>query len=85
MTHKTTRRRFVRQTAFTLLAAGSARTYAANEKLDIGIVGVANRAKANLNGVAGENIVSLCDIDSNFLAHEAGRFRAPSVTPIFAG
>ena len=51
---------------FTILAAGSARTYAANERLDIGIVGVANRAKANLNGVAGENIVALCDVDSNF-------------------
>ena len=33
-----------------------------------------NRGKANLNGVVGENIVSLCDVDSNFLSHEAGRF-----------
>ena len=73
MTNTVTRRRFVQQTAFTILGAGSARTYAANAKIDIGIVGVANRAKANLNGVAGENIVSLCDVDSNFLALEAGR------------
>ena len=74
MSTQITRRRFVQQGVFTILAAGSARTYAANERLDIGIVGVANRAKANLNGVAGENIVGLCDVDSNFLAHEAGRF-----------
>ena len=74
MSTQITRRRFVQQGVFTILAAGSARTYAANERLDIGIVGVANRAKANLNGVAGENIVALCDVDSNFLAHEAGRF-----------
>ena len=33
-----------------------------------------NRGKANLNGVVGENIVSLCDVDSNFLSHEASRF-----------
>ncbi|MCH7988447.1 MAG: gfo/Idh/MocA family oxidoreductase, partial [Planctomycetes bacterium] len=31
-----------------------------NEKLNIG---VANRGRANLNGVVGENIVALCDID----------------------
>ena len=74
MTNTVTRRRFVQQTAFTILGAGSARTYAANAKIDIGIVGVANRAKANLNGVAGENIVSLCDVDSNSLALEAERF-----------
>ena len=52
MSHRITRRRFVQQGVFTILAAGSARTYAANEKLDIGIVGVINRGKANLNGVA---------------------------------
>ena len=74
MSTQSTRRRFIQQSVFTILAAGSVRTYAANERLDIGIVGVANRAKANLNGVAGENIVGLCDVDSNFLAQEAGRF-----------
>ncbi|SVC82078.1 uncharacterized protein METZ01_LOCUS334932, partial [marine metagenome] len=74
MSTQITRRRFVQQGVFTIIAARSARTYAANEKLNIGIVGVANRAKANLNGVADENIVALCDVDSNFLAHEAGRF-----------
>ncbi len=52
MSTQSTRRRFIQQGVFTILAAGSARTYAANERLDIGIVGVVNRAKANLNGVA---------------------------------
>ena len=45
-----------------------------NEKLDIGIVGVANRGGANLDGVQGENIVALCDIDANYLAGAGERF-----------
>ena len=45
-----------------------------NEKLNIGVVGVANRGSANLNGVAGENIVALCDVDENFLRAAAARF-----------
>ena len=74
MSNRITRRQFVQHGAFMILAAGSARTYAANEKLNIGIIGLANRGKANLNGVAAENIVALCDVDSNFLEHESGRF-----------
>lgn len=38
-----------------------------NERLNIGVVGVANRGGANLKGVSGENIVALCDVDSNYL------------------
>jgi predicted dehydrogenase len=34
-----------------------------NEKLDIGVIGLGGRGSANLNGVAGENIVALCDVD----------------------
>jgi predicted dehydrogenase len=45
-----------------------------NEKLNIGIIGVANRAAANLEGVQGENIVALCDIDDRYLDAAAGRF-----------
>ena len=39
-----------------------------NEKLNIGLVGVAGRARANLKGVAGENIYALCDIDDRNIA-----------------
>lgn len=45
-----------------------------NDKLNIGIIGVANRGAANLGGVSGENIVALCDIDSNYLAEAARNF-----------
>lgn len=44
------------------------------EKLEIGIVGVANRAAANLNAVAGENITGLCDVDANYLDAAGERF-----------
>src|SRR5690348_14425025 len=38
-----------------------------NDRLNIGIVGVGNRAEANISGVKGQNIVALCDIDEDFL------------------
>ena len=44
------------------------------EKLSLGIIGVANRAAANLGAVAGENIAALCDVDANYLAGAAMRF-----------
>jgi predicted dehydrogenase len=47
--------------------AGYARTYQENEKLNIGIIGVANRGRDNLMGVSGQNIVALCDVDDNYL------------------
>ncbi|MBK28816.1 MAG: hypothetical protein CMO77_08270 [Verrucomicrobiales bacterium] len=74
MKHKRSRRQFIQQTTFTILAAGSARTFAANEKLNIGIIGVFNRGKANLNAVKSENITALCDVDSNFLTAESNHF-----------
>src|SRR5215210_7281746 len=45
----------------------------ANERLNIGVIGVANRASANLTGVRNENIVALCDIDETFLLRAAAR------------
>ena len=36
--NKYSRRHFLKQTTFTILTAGSARTYAANEKINIGII-----------------------------------------------
>lgn len=70
------------------IAAGTALPYAAqpirqatarpvrspNEKLDIGVIGVAARGAANLNGVASENIVALCDIDAQRLDAASQRF-----------
>jgi predicted dehydrogenase len=46
----------------------------ANDKLNIGIVGVANQGKYNLDNVASQNIVALCDVDDNLLAKAAEKF-----------
>ncbi|MBM4092607.1 MAG: Gfo/Idh/MocA family oxidoreductase [Planctomycetes bacterium] len=53
---------------------GLARGGSPNEKLDIAVVGVAGRGGDNLNGVAHENIVALCDVDSDRLGSAAVRF-----------
>ena len=72
MTSQTTRREFLRDVSVQagLLAGLGYRTSsarggsnAANEKLNIGIIGVAGRGRANTKGVEGENIVALCDVD----------------------
>src|SRR5436309_6877243 len=76
-----TRRDFLRTSA---LAAGglwlagcqtpAPRKLSANEKLNIGIIGTNNRARANISGVERENIVALCDIDDTFLAEIKAKF-----------
>ena len=38
-----------------------------NEKLNIAAVGVGGRGAQNLGGLLSENIVALCDVDSNSL------------------
>jgi predicted dehydrogenase len=45
-----------------------------NEKLNIGVIGVAAQGEYNLNSVATENIVALCDIDSQRLAGATAKF-----------
>ena len=55
-------------------AAPAAR--AAHDKLNIGVIGVANQGQYNLNNVAGENIVALCDVDDGYLAAAAQKFPA---------
>ena len=64
------RRRFLKTgtgktaSAFMILQAGSARTYAANEKLNIASIGAGGRAASDISEVAGtENIVALADVD----------------------
>lgn len=74
------RRDFIRTTTLAgagLLAAEAARAaprLSPNEKLNIGIIGVANRAAENLRGVAHHNIVALCDVDDNYLAAAAKQY-----------
>ena len=44
------------------------------EKLNIACIGTYNRAAADINGVRGENIVALCDVDKNYLDRTAKKF-----------
>ena len=69
-------RRLTRRSALQSLVIGGAGFFttaaprpsrAANEMLQIACIGVANRARANLLGVADQAIVALCDVDSGYL------------------
>ena len=71
------RRHFLKTTSsaavFTILPAGSARTYAANEKLNVVSIGAGGRAAGDLAEVgATENIIGLADVDWN---RAAGSFK----------
>ena len=77
------RRQFLRAAALAGTSVGLAgavsRTVAAaprspNEKLNIGVIGVAAQGAYNLGNVATENIVALCDIDEQRLAAAAEKF-----------
>ena len=52
----------------------SARSYHANEKLQIAIVGAGGRGAANLQNVKDEQIVALCDVDERRAAGSFGRY-----------
>jgi predicted dehydrogenase len=45
-----------------------------NAKLNIAAIGTGNRARGDIEGVAGENIVALCDVDEQFLEKAAQSF-----------
>ena len=69
MKHRVTRRRMLKTTtlagAGALLSPGRVWGYgqSPNEKLDIALIAAGGRARGNLAGVAGENIVAMCDVD----------------------
>lgn len=77
-----TRREFLQQSALAtagLWLAGcqaAPRRISANEKLNLGIIGVAHQGQYDMNHVAGENIVALCDVDDTFLAAARQKFPA---------
>src|SRR6266536_4069890 len=73
MNNSLNRRQFIRQTAaatgaWIVSVQAHAQRLSPNEKMNIGMIGVANRAGADLQEVSTENIVALCDIDDNYLA-----------------
>ena len=68
------RRQFLATTSVGIAFPFVGRVLGANDKLNIGVVGVAGRGAGNLNGVKGENIVALCDVDKPRLAGAAKQF-----------
>ncbi len=54
--------------------AAGPRRISPNEKLNLGVIGVAGRGGDNLDGVKGQNIVALCDVDRTRLGAAAARF-----------
>jgi predicted dehydrogenase len=76
MSQTTTRRVFLQQATWMgagLWTCGSrvARGGSANEKLQVGLIGVGNRGEANLKAMSEEQIVALCDIDEQTLGKAA--------------
>lgn len=64
---KMTRRSFVKSAVFGLAGlksgAAMARTYSANEKLNIAFVGVGGQGQDNYKDMRRENVVAVCDVD----------------------
>lgn len=75
MKNQFTRRQFIAKTSVAATGVffiGKASSFgrnkiSPNEKLNIGSIGTANRAGADLKEVSSQNIVALCDIDDNYL------------------
>lgn len=85
MTKPLNRRELLRRMAATSAAVAasgwrprlaSAGPKSPNERLNIGIIGTSGRALGNIEGVQGENIVAVCDIDDRLLARAKDRFSA---------
>ena len=80
MRSRLNRRRFLAQST-AAIAAGyfvnptlAADSAAANEKLNIAVVGTANKGWHNVEQLRSQNIVALCDVDENYLNRAAEQF-----------
>src|SRR5438105_1437145 len=49
------------------------RALSANDKLNIGFIGIGGKGRSDLEHCSGENVVALCDVDANNLAAAHGR------------
>lgn len=80
MAGKITRRNALRRTALTgsaLWLSGSTVKRCSgspNDKLNIACIGIGGRGGANVNGVKGENIVALCDVDDKRAGNQYKKF-----------
>ncbi len=74
------RRDFLKQATvagagFTILPSGlRAGVRAPSDKLNIALIGAYGRAKAHYRGLAGENVVALCDVNEDHIAIAAKEF-----------
>src|SRR5438477_4395634 len=69
-------RRAFGKAALTLAAAPAfLRARGANERLNVALIGVGGRGRANLKGVQSENIVALCDVDAAPVGKAAQTYR----------
>ena len=77
MSLRTTRRQFLRTSASAIAAGvwvagrGVRAADSPNERLNLAIVGAANKGWHNVQNLTSENIVALCDVDANYLARAA--------------
>ncbi len=82
MASRTTRRRFLRDAALAgsgliiLSDSRSVRGTPANSRLNIAAIGIGGRGAADIDGVASENIVALCDVDERHAAKTFEKFPA---------
>jgi len=80
MSHRTSRRQFLRSSTFAgvgfwIVARGApAQSRSPNEKLNIGIVGAGGRGASNTGDVQSEHIIALCDVNLRNLNQAAARF-----------
>ena len=80
MSSSLSRRRFLKRAAQTVAVtrllsyAGPAWAISPNEKLNLAVIGCANQARYDLDNVAHENIVVLCDVDELFLNKAAATY-----------
>src|SRR5436309_1072207 len=74
MSRRVSRRQFLQSSSVAATAAGfwltggvspTCAQNSPNNRLNVAVIGVGGRGEGNVQGVAGENIVALCDCDAN--------------------
>jgi predicted dehydrogenase len=70
------RRTFLAAAGAAIAAPNFVRARDASNKLNIAMIASGGRGAANLRGVASENIVALCDVDSNAVGKAAEKYPA---------
>ena len=71
-----TRRESLKRAAFTILPAGLARGFAANQKLKVGVIGLSGMGAIDAAALhkLGENVAALCDPDSAMLERRGSQY-----------